>query len=183
MTDLSGTKIAFLVNNSGVEQPELTTPWEGLRSAGAEVVLLAPEAGKVQAFTDDVDRADTFTVDGTIGDADPEAYDALVLPGGTTNADALRLDEDAVAFVKAFVEAGKPIAAVCHAPWLLVEAGVLNGKTLTSFPSLATDIRNAGGTWIDDEAFTCPANAWTLVTSRNPDDLDAFVEAAVAAFA
>jgi protease I len=181
--DLTGKKIAFVVNNSGVEQPELTQPWEGLRAAGAETVLLAPEAGEVQAFTNDVEKADTFTADKAVGDADPDDYDALVLPGGTTNADSLRLDKDAVAFIGAFAEAGKPVAAICHGPWALIEAEVVQGKTLTSYASLQTDLRNAGATWVDQEVFVCPANGWSLVTSRDPDDLDAFVEAAVETFA
>ncbi|MFB9314557.1 type 1 glutamine amidotransferase domain-containing protein [Nocardioides plantarum] len=182
-TDLTGKKIAFLVHNSGVEQPELEQPWNDLGRAGAATTLIAPETGEVQAFTNDVEKADTFTAELAVADADVADYDGLVIPGGTTNADALRLDEDAVALVKAFVDAGKPIAAICHGPWLLVEAAVLDGKTLTSYASLETDVRNAGGTWVDEESFTCPANDWTLVTSRDPDDLDAFVEAAAAAFA
>lgn len=182
-TDLSGKKIAFLVNNSGVEQVELTQPWDDLGAADATTTLIAPETGEVKAFNNDVEPGDTFTAEVAVSDADVDHYDALVIPGGTTNADSLRLDEDAVALVKAFVAAGKPIAAICHGPWLLVEAGVLDGKTLTSYPSLRTDVVNAGGTWVDEEAMTCPANDWTLVTSRNPDDLDAFVEAAAAAFA
>ena len=181
--DLTGKKIAFLLANSGVEQAELTTPWEALREAGAETTLIAPEKDTVQAFTNDVEKADTFDADLAVADASAADHDALVLPGGTTNADSLRQDERAVALVKAFVEAGKPIAAICHAPWTLVEAGVLEGKTLTSFPSLRTDITNGGGTWVDEESFSCPSNGWTLVTSRNPDDLPAFVEAAAAAFA
>jgi len=182
-TDLSGKKIAFLVHNSGVEQAELVQPWEELGEAGATTTLIAPEKGEVQAFENDVEKAGTFTAELAVADADVDNYDGLVLPGGTTNADSLRLDDDAVALVKAFVEAGKPVAAICHGPWLLVEADVLDGKTLTSYASLQTDIRNAGGTWVDVEAQTCPANEWTLVTSRDPDDLDAFVEAAAAAFA
>lgn len=183
VTDLTGKKLAFLVNNSGVEQPELTRPWNDLGAAGASTTLIAPEAGEVQAFTNDVEKADTFTAQVAVADADAADYDGLVLPGGTTNADGLRLEADAVALVRAFVDAGKPVAAICHAPWLLVEAGVVEGKTLTSYPSLTTDVRNAGGTWVDEEAQTCPANGWTLVTSRDPDDLDAFVDAAAAAFA
>lgn len=182
-TDLTGTRLLFLVHNSGVEQPELERPWTALGDAGADVVLAAPEAGEVQAFENDVEKADTFTATVALADVDAEAYDGLVLPGGTTNADSLRLDEDAVALARAFAEAGKPVAAICHAPWLLVEADVLGGKTLTSYASLRTDVRNAGGTWVDEEAMTCPANGWTLVTSRDPDDLDAFVEAAADAFA
>jgi protease I len=181
--DLTGKKIAFLLDNSGVEQPELTTPWEAFRSAGAETTLIAPEQGKVQAFTNDVEEADTFEADLAVADADADEYDALVLPGGTTNADSLRLDTDAVAFVKAFADAGKPVAAICHGPWALVEADVVDGKRLTSYPSLETDIRNAGGVWVDEEAVVSTENEWTLVTSRTPDDLDAFVEAAAEAFA
>jgi protease I len=180
--DLTGKKIAFLVDNAGVEQVELTTPWEAFRAAGAETTLLAPEKDTVQAFTNDVEKADTFDADLAVADASADEYDALVLPGGTTNADALRQDTDAVAFVKAFADAGKPVAAICHGPWALVEADVVDGKRLTSYPSLKTDIRNAGGTWVDEEAVTSTENDWTLVTSRNPDDLDAFVEAAAAAF-
>ena len=182
-TQLTDKRIAFLVNNSGVEQPEFTTPWDELGAAGATTTLIAPEAGEVQAFTNDVEKADTFTADVAASAADVADYDALVIPGGTTNADSLRLDPDAVALGKAFTEAGKPIAAICHGPWMLVEAGVLGGKTLTSYASLQTDVRNAGGTWVDEEAQTCPANGWTLVTSRDPGDLDAFVTAAAAAFA
>lgn len=180
--ELSGKKIAFLVANSGVEQVELTTPWADLQAAGAETVLIAPEQGTVQAFENDVDKADTFEATVAVTDASAADYDALVLPGGTTNPDALRMDATAVALVEAFVGARKPVAAICHGPWTLVEAGVLGGKTLTSWPSLQTDVRNAGGTWVDEESFTCPANGWTLVTSRNPDDLPAFTRAAVEAF-
>jgi protease I len=182
-TDLTGKKLAFLVNSSGVEQVELTRPWDDLGAAGATRTLIAPEAGEVQAFENDVEKADTFTADLAVADADVADYDGLVLPGGTTNADSLRLDADAVALVKAFADAGKPVAAICHGPWMLVEAGVLEGKTLTSYPSLQTDIRNAGGTWVDSEAQTSPEGGWTLVTSRDPGDLDAFVAAAATAFA
>ena len=180
---LSGKRIAFLTDNSGVEQVELTTPWEAFRDAGGELSLVAPDRGEVQAFTNDVEKADVFPVDLSIDQASVENFDALVLPGGTTNADALRMSAGAVALVKAFVAAGKPIAAICHGPWALVEAEVLPGKTLTSYPSLQTDIRNAGGTWVDRESFTCTALGWTLVTSRNPGDLTAFVDASVDAFA
>lgn len=182
-TDLTGKRIAFLLDNSGVEQVELTTPWRALGEAGATTSLVAPEKGTVQGFENDVDKADTFEADAAVADVSVDDFDALVLPGGTTNADALRLDEQAVALVRAFADAGKPVAAICHGPWALVEADVLGGKTLTSYPSLRTDVRNAGGSWVDEQAHTCQANGWTLVTSRNPDDLDAFVEAAAAAFA
>lgn len=182
MAQLDGKTIAFLMAGSGVEQVELTQPWEGLQAAGATCVLVAPEAGTVQAFNNDVEKGDTFDVDTTVADLDPTTVDALVLPGGTTNPDQLRLDEGAVALVRTLVDAGKPVAAICHGPWTLAEADVLRGKTLTSFPSIRTDLKNAGATWVDEQSFTCPANGWTLVTSRNPDDLDAFVQASVEAF-
>lgn len=180
---LTGKRIAFLTANSGVEQVELTEPWKAVEAAGGSPVLVAPEKGEVQAFEGDVNKADTFTAELAVADASADDFDALLLPGGTTNPDALRLDDDAVALVKAFTTAGKPVAAICHGPWTLVEAGVLEGKTLTSWPSLKTDITNAGGSWVDEESFTCPAGGWTLVTSRNPDDLPAFSRAAVEAFA
>lgn len=183
MAQLDGKKIVFLMANSGVEQVELTQPWEGLQAAGAECVLVAPEAGSVQGFNNDVEKGDTFDVDSTVADLDPATVDALVLPGGTTNPDQLRLDHGAVALVRTLVEAGKPVAAICHGPWTLAEADVLRGKTMTSYPSISTDLRNAGATWVDEQSFTCPDNGWTLVTSRNPGDLDAFVEAATKAFA
>ena len=181
--ELSGKRIAVLVANSGVEQVELTTPWEGIEKAGGTPVLIAPEKDTVQAFNNDVEKADTFDADVAVADVDADDFAALLLPGGTTNPDALRLDRTAMAFVGAFARAGKPIAAICHGPWSLVEADVVRGKTLTSWPSLQTDIRNAGGDWQDVEVFTCTEGSYTLVTSRNPDDLDAFVPAAVAAFA
>ena len=180
--DLAGKRVAFLVANAGVEEVELTTPWQSLGDAGAETVLLAPETGEVQAFEGDVNEAGTYEATLAVGDAQVDDFDALVLPGGTTNPDKLRLHPQAVDFVRRFAEAGKPIAAICHGPWTLVEAGVLTGKTLTSWPSLRTDISNAGGSWVDEESFTCPEQGFTLVTSRKPDDLDAFTAAAVAAF-
>jgi protease I len=169
MVALDGKRAAFLVANEGVEQVELERPWEAVREAGAETDLIAPESGEVQAF-DHLDKADTFPVDRTVADADPDDYDALVLPGGVANPDILRTSEDAVAFTRAFFEAGKPVAAICHGPWTLVEAGVVEGRTLTSWPSLKTDIRNAGGIWVDEEVHVDAG----LVTSRKPDDLDAF---------
>jgi protease I len=180
--ELVGKKIAFLVANEGVEQVELTSPWQAVKDAGASPTLLAPEKSPVQAVKEDVHPADTFDVDVVVADADPDDYDALVLPGGVANPDKLRLDVDAVSFVKAFADAGKPIAAICHGPWTLVEAGVVAGKNLTSWPSLQTDIRNAGGTWHDQEVSTSDENGWTLVTSRKPDDLDAFNAALLVAF-
>ncbi len=166
---LSGTTVAFLVAAEGIEQVELTEPWKAVQKAGGTPKLLSPEPGQVQAFNH-LDKGDTFDVDQTVGDADPGAYAALVLPGGVANPDALRTDKGAVDFVLTFVESGKPVAAICHAPWSLIEAGVLQGRTLTSWPSLQTDIRNAGGTWVDEEVVV----DGNLLTSRKPDDLPAF---------
>lgn len=177
---LDNKRIAFLTANSGVEQVELTTPWQAVLDAGGTPVLVAPEQGAVQAFNNDVDKADTFAVDVTAADSVAEDFDALVLPGGTTNPDTLRTIDAAVAFVRGFVAAGKPIAAICHGPWTLVEADAVRGKTLTSWPSLRTDIRNAGGRWVDEEVHTCTGNGWTLITSRKPDDLAAFSSTLVA---
>ncbi|HEV7204097.1 MAG TPA: type 1 glutamine amidotransferase domain-containing protein [Jatrophihabitans sp.] len=181
--ELNGKRIAFLVANVGVEQVELTSPWSAVEAAGGRPVLVAPEKGTVQAVKGDVDKGDTFDADEAVGSASAADFDALVLPGGVANPDKLRMDADAMAFVKDFVDAGKPIAAICHAPWSLVEAGVLAGKTLTSWPSLQTDIRNAGGEWRDEQSITCRERGFTLVTSRNPDDLDAFNGALLDAFA
>jgi protease I len=166
---LKGKRVAFLVANEGVEQVELTDPLEAVREAGAEVDLLAPEAGEVQAFNH-LDKADTFTADKAVGDASVEDYDGLVLPGGVANPDQLRTKEKAVAFVRDFFAAGKPVGAICHAPWTLAEAGVLEGRTVTSWPSLRTDLRNAGAEWVDEEVHVDEG----LVTSRKPDDLPAF---------
>jgi protease I len=166
---LQGRTVAFLVAAEGVEQVELTEPWEAVEQAGGTPKLLSPDSGSIQAFNH-LDKGDTFDVDQTVGDADPASYDALVLPGGVANPDALRTDKGAMDFVRAFVESGKPVAAICHAPWALVEAEVVPGRTLTSWPSLQTDIRNAGGTWVDEEVVV----DGNLVTSRKPDDLPAF---------
>ena len=178
MTDLTGKKIAFAVANEGIEQIELTSPWEAVEQAGGQPVLVSVERGKVQAFNH-LDKGDTFEVDATFEDADPDQYDGLVLPGGVANPDNLRMHEDAIAFVKAFFDADKPVAAICHASWSLVEADVVRGRTLTSWPSLQTDLRNAGADWQDEEVVV----DGNLVTSRKPDDLPAFNEAALAAFA
>jgi protease I len=180
---LAGKRIAFLVANSGVEQVELTSPWKAVQDAGGIPVLLAPEKDSVQAVNNDVDLGDTFDPDDAVAGVEVADFAGLVLPGGVGNPDKLRLVAEAVAFVKGFAEAGKPIAAICHGPWSLVEAGVLTGKTLTSWPSLRTDITNAGGQWRNEQVFTCPMVGYTLVTSRKPDDLDAFDVALVDAFA
>ena len=154
-TQLQDKKIAFLVAGSGVEQVDLPTPWQPVVDSAGAPTLVAPDAGVVQAFHHDVEKADEFTADLAIKEADEADFDALVLPGGTTNADRLRLVPEAVELVSRFVRAGKPVAAICHGPWALVEADVLHGKILTSFPSLRTDITNAGGTWVDKEVCVC----------------------------
>ncbi|GGK10701.1 glutamine amidotransferase [Streptomyces camponoticapitis] len=166
-------RAAFLMAAEGIEQVELTEPWQAVLDAGGEPVLISPKPGTVQAF-DHLDKADTFPVDATVADSSVDGFDGLILPGGVANPDALRLDKAAVAFAKGFFDAGKPVAAICHAPWTLVEADVVRGRTLTSWPSLRTDIRNAGGTWVDRQVQICTDGPNTLVTSRRPDDLKAF---------
>ncbi len=165
---LEGKTIAFLATE-GVEQVELTEPWKAVEAAGGTPELISLEDGHVQAFNH-LDKADTFPVDHTAADADASRYDGLVLPGGVANPDFLRADPDAVRFVRAFFDRGKPVAAICHGPWTLIDAGVVQGRTLTSWPSLQTDLRNAGATWVDEEVHVDQG----LVTSRNPDDLPAF---------
>jgi protease I len=172
--NLGGTKIAFLVANEGIEQVELTEPWKTVLDAGADAELIAPKSGEAQAFNH-LDKADCFPVDRTTREVSPSEYEVVVLPGGVANGDQLRTDEPAVRFVREFMEAGKPVAAICHALWTLVEADVVRGRTLTSWPSLQTDIRNAGGNWVDEEVHV----DGRLVTSRKPDDLPAFGEALV----
>ncbi|GAA3628516.1 type 1 glutamine amidotransferase domain-containing protein [Microbacterium awajiense] len=164
MTDLNGKKVAFLATN-GFEDSELTSPWKAVTDAGATAVLLSPSAGSVvgkNGHEQDVDAA--------VGGAVAADYDALVLPGGVVNADHLRMDPDAVEFARAFFAQHKPVAAICHAAWTLIEAGVVDGRTLTSYPSLKTDLRNAGATWVDEEVVVDEG----LVSSRTPDDLPAF---------
>jgi len=166
---LEGKKVAFLVANEGIEQVELTEPWKAVEQAGGIPELIAPEAGEAQAMNH-LDKADTFSVDRVVADVSASDYDGLVLPGGVANPDNLRADEAAVGFVRGFFEEAKPVAAICHAPWTLIEADVVSGRTLTSYPSLQTDVRNAGGNWVDEEVVVDQG----LVTSRNPDDLEAF---------
>ena len=168
MAALDGKRVAFLATD-GVEQVELTRPWEAVTEAGGIPELISLRGGEIQGF-EHLDKADTFGVDRTAEEASADDYDGLVLPGGVANPDALRVDQDAVRFVRAFFEAGKPVAAICHAPWTLIEADVVKGRTLTSWPSLRTDIRNAGGNWVDEEVHVDEG----LVTSRKPDDLPAF---------
>jgi protease I len=174
---LEGKRVAFLFTE-GVEQVELTEPLAAARKAGAETDLVSLERGQVQMFNH-LDRGDTIEADRAAADADPSDYDALVLPGGVANPDALRLDEDAVRFVRGFFEQDKPVAAICHAPWTLIEADVARGRTLTSWPSLKTDLRNAGANWVDEEVHVDNG----LVTSRKPDDLPAFCAKLVEEFA
>ncbi|GAA2718051.1 MULTISPECIES: type 1 glutamine amidotransferase domain-containing protein [Streptomyces] len=169
-------KVAFLMAPEGVEQVELTSPWQAVEAAGGTPHLVSTKPGRIQAFHH-LDKADTFPVDKTVGEVGVADYDALVLPGGVANPDALRMDDKAVAFVRDFFSAGKPVAAICHAPWSLVEADVLRGRTLTSWPSLRTDIQNAGGSWVDEQVKVCTGGPNTLITSRKPDDLKAFCEA------
>jgi protease I len=168
MADLRGKRIAFLATDM-VEQAELTEPWKAVEQSGGTPDLVSLEDGEIQGFNH-YDKADKFPVDRKVADADADDYDGLVLPGGVGNPDTLRMDEDAIAFVRAFVEGRKPVAVICHGPWTLVEADVVRGRTLTSFPSVKTDIRNAGGNWVDQEV----AVDDNLISSRKPDDLPAF---------
>jgi protease I len=168
MAELNGQRIAFLATDM-VEQVELTEPWKAVEEAGGRPELVSLEEGEIQGF-DHYDKADTFPVDRTVSEASADDYDGLVLPGGVGNPDTLRTDEDAVRFVRTFVESGKPVAVICHGPWTLVEADVVRGCTLTSYPSIKTDIRNAGGDWVDREVVV----DGNLISSRQPDDLPAF---------
>jgi protease I len=170
--ELDGLRIAFMVANEGIEQVELTEPWQAVKDAGGTPELLAPEPGHAQAFNH-LDKADTFPVDQAIRDADPGDYDALMLPGGVANPDQLRTVPAAVEFARSMFAAGKPAAVICHGPWTLVEADLVRGRTLTSWPSLRTDIRNAGGNWVDEEVHVCTSGPNVLITSRKPDDLPA----------
>ena len=176
--ELKGKRIAFLMANEGVEQVELVEPRKAVEEAGAEVDLIAPEPGQIQGF-DHLDKADTFDVDRTVSEVSVDDYDGLAMPGGVANPDQLRMDEDAVRLVREFFAAGKPVGAICHAPWMLVEADVVDGRELTSFPSVQTDIRNAGGNWVDEEVVVDSG----LVTSRKPDDIPAFNAKLVEEFA
>ena len=176
MGKLDGKKIAALFTD-GVEQVELDKPVEALRNEGAEVEYLTLEPGEVQAFNH-LDHGDKIRVENAVSDADASHYDGLLLPGGVANPDFLRMDEHAVRFVASFVEQAKPIAAICHAPWMLVEADVVRGRTVTSWPSLRTDIRNAGGKWVDEQVVVDNG----LVTSRKPDDIPAFNAAMIRMF-
>jgi protease I len=169
--DLSTKTVAFLATD-GVEQVELTSPWKALKATGATVHLVS-NVDEVKGY-DHLDEADSFPVDRPVSEANPSVYDALVLPGGVANPDALRTDPEAVAFVRAFLGAGKLVAAICHAPWLLVEAEGVRGRRVTSWPSLRTDLENAGATWVDEAVVVDDRDTGMLITSRKPDDLHAF---------
>jgi protease I len=176
--ELSGKKIAFLVAQEGIEEVELTEPWKAVKQAGGEPVLIAPESGEVQAF-EHLDKSKTYAVDQTLDDADPDDYDGVVLPGGVANPDQLRTESRAIEFLQKFFADGKPVGVICHGPWTLVEADLVRDRTITSWPSLQTDIRNAGGNWVDEEVVVDEG----LVSSRNPDDLPAFCAKIVEEFA
>jgi protease I len=168
--ELQGRKVAILLAPVGSEQVEFTEPKKAVEDAGAEVDVVGIQTGEAQAMNSDVNMGETFTVEKTFSDVSVEDYDALIVPGGTVGADNLRANQEAVEFVRGFFEQEKPVGVICHGPWTLVEADVVRGRTLTSYPSLQTDIRNAGGEWVDEEVVTDQG----LVTSRNPDDLPAF---------
>lgn len=174
---LNGKRIAILATD-GFEQVELTQPLKSISDAGATVEIISPKAGEIQGVHHD-EKGEKFKVDRTVGKAKVDDYDGLILPGGVFNPDALRTDESAVAFVREFFEQGKPVAAICHGPWTLIEADVVRGRTVTSWPSVKTDLENAGAKWVDEKV-VCDNG---LVTSRNPDDLDAFCEKAIEEFA
>ncbi|WP_141207735.1 type 1 glutamine amidotransferase domain-containing protein [Streptomyces griseorubiginosus] len=175
-------RIAFLTAPEGVEQVELTDPWQAALDAGHEPVLVSTEPGKIQAFNH-LDKGDTFPVQEVVGETSADSFGGLVLPGGVANPDFLRTDEKAVAFVRDFFTEGRPVAAICHAPWTLVEADVVRGRVLTSWPSLRTDLRNAGATWVDEQVKVCDHGNNKLVTSRKPDDLKAFCQTFLDVFA
>jgi protease I len=178
---LDGKRIAFLVANEGVEQVELTEPWKAVQQAGGTPVLVARKRGAVQAFHH-LDKAEVFTADESLADASPDRFDALVLPGGVANPDQLRMQPPAVHFVHEFSDAAKPIAVICHGPWTMVDAGLVRDRTMTSWPSLRTDITNAGGEWIDEEVVVDASGPSTIVSSRKPDDLPRFCETFVRTF-
>lgn len=174
---LSGRKVAVLATD-GFEQVELTKPVEALRAEGAEVEIVAPKGGEIQGFNHH-DKGDTVAVDKDLAQADAGSYDAIVLPGGVINPDALRLEPKAIDFIRSFAQAGKPIAAICHGPWTLINAEAVEGRRMTSWPSLETDLKNAGADWVDEEVVVDKG----LVTSRKPDDLPAFCRKMVEEFA
>ncbi len=177
-SELNGKKVAFLMAQEGVEEVELTKPWEAVERAGGTPELIAPEAGEVQAM-DHLDKGSRFSVDRTLAEIQPSEYDAVVLPGGVANPDQLRTEQRAVSFLRQFFAEGKPVGVICHGPWTLVEADLVRDRTITSWPSLKTDIRNAGGNWVDEEVVVDQG----LVSSRKPEDLSAFCAKIVEEFA
>jgi protease I len=179
---LESRSVAFLAAAEGTEQVELTRPWQAVIEQGGRPVLVSPASGPIQMFNH-LDKGETKPVDVRSGDARVEDYVGLVLPGGVANPDQLRTDPAAVAFVRGFFDAGKPVAAICHAPWTIIEADAAHGRTMTSWPSLQADLRNAGATWVDEEVVVCEKGPNTLITSRKPDDLPAFCAALAKAFA
>jgi protease I len=176
--ELSGRKVAFLVAQEGIEEVELTEPWRAVEQAGGEPVLVAPQSGEVQSMKH-LDKSETYPVDRTLADADADEFDAVVLPGGVANPDQLRTEADAIEFLRRIFRAGKPVGVICHGPWTLVEADLVRDRKITSWPSLQTDIRNAGGNWVDEQVVVDEG----LVSSRNPDDLPAFCAKIVEEFA
>jgi protease I len=176
--ELKGKKVAFLVAQEGIEEVELTEPWKAVEQAGGEPVLIAPESGEVQSMKH-LDKSDTYPVDQTLAGADADDFDAVVLPGGVANPDQLRTEADAIEFLQRIFRAGKPVGVICHGPWTLVEADLVRDRKITSWPSLQTDIRNAGGNWVDEQVVVDQG----LVSSRNPDDLPAFCAKIVEEFA
>jgi protease I len=183
-TQLQGKKILIITSNTGIERDELVKPLEALRGFGATVTHASSKGGTTQTFVQDTEKDKTIESDSKLAGLNAGDFDALVIPGGTVNADTLRQDADAQHLVKAFADAGKVVAAICHGPWLLINAGVIKGKTLTSYPSVRLDLENAGAAqWVDEEVKQCGANGWTLITSRTPDDLPAFNEAIAKAIA
>ncbi|MFI6293614.1 type 1 glutamine amidotransferase domain-containing protein [Nonomuraea sp. NPDC050790] len=177
---MQGKTIAFLAAPEGVEQIELLDPWKAVKQAGGTPRLISTDSGSIQGFNH-LDKGDAFAVDATVDEVSAADFDALVLPGGVANPDLLRTNPQAVQFVRDFFDSGKPVAAICHAPWTLIEADVVRDRTLTSWPSLQTDLRNAGATWVDKEVVVDTKGPGTLVTSRKPDDLKAFCDAMVEA--
>lgn len=179
---LAGKKILFITSNTGIERDELVKPLEALKAQGALVTHGSSDGGTTQTFVQDTEKDRTVESQAALAGLKAADFDALVIPGGTVNADTLRLDENAQRLTREFADAGKVIAAICHGPWLLINAGVITGKTLTSYPSITLDLENAGAAgWVDAEVKQCPANGWTLITSRTPKDIPAFNEAIVAA--
>lgn len=175
---LTDTNVAVLLAQRGTEEVEFTEPKQAVKDAGASVDVVGSETGEAQTVNNDLESGDTFEVEITFSEVSSNDYDALIVPGGCVGADQLRADDDAVGVVEAFIDAEKPAGVICHGPWTLVEADVVDGRTLTSYPSLQTDIRNAGGEWVDEEVVVDQG----LVTSRKPDDLDAFCDKIVEEF-